>query len=63
MTAHGAPQIDEHGNEHRWGCPMSGWQSHASRVPGFAILTCPDCGVVRIARHPTPRTTQREDQH
>ena len=64
MTAHGAaPQIDENGIEHRWGCPMSGWEAHASRVPGFAILTCPGCGAVRIAPHPTTtRTTEKENR-
>ena len=49
MTAHGAPQIDEYGNEHAWGCPMTDWHARASRVPGFVVLTCSGCDVVRIA--------------
>jgi len=45
-----APQIDEHGIAHRWGCPMSGWDSRPSQVRGFHVMTCPGCGAVRIVR-------------
>ena len=50
MSAHGAPQIDERGIEHRHGCPMAGWDSRPSSVRGFHVLTCPGCGVVRLVR-------------
>ena len=62
MSLDRAPQIDEHGVEHRWGCPMTGWDSRASRVPGFHILTCPGCGVVRIVRADTAGRPTKEGQ-
>lgn len=49
-TATHVPLIDEHGTEHRHGCPMPAPTSQPSRVPGFHILTCPTCGVVRVTR-------------
>ena len=55
-TTH-APLIDEHGTEHRHGCHMPAPTSQPSRVPGFHILTCPTCGVVRVTRSTlAPRT-------
>jgi hypothetical protein len=55
MPAARPPLINGHGIEHRYGCHMLGWTSKPSRVPGFHILTCPTCGVVRVTREGAKR--------
>lgn len=51
MSAHTAPNLDQHGVEHRHGCPKSGWTSRPASIRGFHILTCPTCGTVRLTRN------------
>lgn len=58
MSVTHAPQIDERGTEHRWGCGMSGWLTRASSVPGFTIMRCSGCGVVRLVRAGSAQPTK-----
>lgn len=45
-----APVIDAHGIEHRHGCGLPGWISDRPAMRGWHVVTCADCGCVRLVR-------------
>ncbi len=51
MTTTRAPEVDEHGVEHRPGCPRPGWSVEQSRtIRGVSICRCYGCGAILFRR-------------
>ncbi|QOR69134.1 hypothetical protein IM660_10345 [Ruania alkalisoli] len=43
------PVVDEHGIEHRHGCPTGTWEAEGRGTRSHQLLRCTECGAVRLA--------------
>lgn len=49
-TASRPEVVDQHGITHRHGCDVPGWASKPAPLRGWHVLTCNNCGTVRLTR-------------